>query len=67
LREIPEAVGKEDKIMLPIKLLVLAGLFPQLQQPLEATGIPLWIWGVGAFLVILVGVIWTLYEEEGGE
>ena len=53
--------------MLPIKLIVLAGLFPRLQQPLESTGIPLWLWGLGAFLVILVGVIWTLYEEEGGE
>lgn len=53
--------------MLPIKPVILAGLIPQSQEPLEATGIPLWVWGVGAFLVILVGVIWTLYEEEGGE
>jgi hypothetical protein len=35
------------------------------QQPFEASGIPLWVWLVGVFLVILVGVIWTLYEEEG--
>ena len=53
--------------MLPIKFVILAGLFPQPQQPLESTGIPLLVWGVGAFLVILVGVIWTLYEEQGGE
>lgn len=51
--------------MLSIKLIALAGLGPQSQQPLETTGIPLWIWGAGVFLVILVGVIWTLYEEGG--
>jgi hypothetical protein len=60
-------MGKEAETMLPIKFVALAGLFPQLQQPLESTGMPLWVWGVGALLVVLVGVIWTLYEEEGGE
>jgi hypothetical protein len=53
--------------MSPINFVILAGLFPQLQQPFEATGIPLWVWGVGIFLVILVGVIRALYEEEQGE
>lgn len=52
--------------MLPINSVSLTGLFPQLQQPFETGGIPFWVWGVGIFLVILVGVIWTLYEEEQG-
>lgn len=43
---------------------ILRQAFPMLQQPFESTGLPLWIWLAGIFLVILVGVVWTLYEEE---
>ncbi len=50
--------------LLSIHYVIWLDLFFYPQQQNQISRIPMWAWGVIALIVIIIGVIWTLYEES---